>query len=200
MGVEQRAHSLKGLRVLVVDDHAVTREIIRTYLEAWGCASDAAENGPAALTKLRQTAHSGTRFDVVLIDEFMPGMDGTQLAGRIAEDADLAGTGLVLLAPAGASAGAVKQPFAAKAGKPVRQSNLYNALVTAANGHLGRIAHESAPAGPGAAETAAVRILVAEDNEINQTLITEILTFMGHQFQCVGTGKAAMAELKNQPL
>ena len=101
MSVDQRAHSLKGLRVLVVDDHAVTREVVRTYLEAWGCTSDAVENGPAALTKLRQTAHSGTRFDVVLIDEFMPGMDGSQLAGRIAEDADLAEIGLVLLAPAG---------------------------------------------------------------------------------------------------
>jgi signal transduction histidine kinase/DNA-binding response OmpR family regulator len=198
VGVEERAHSLKGLRVLVVDDHAATREIVRTYLEAWGCMADAAENGPAALTKLRQTTRSGTGFDVVLIDEFMPAMDGTQLAGRIAEDADLAGTGLVLLAPGGTSSGAVKQPFAAKAGKPVRQSNLYNALVTAANGHLSRVAHESAPSGPRAAETTGIRILVAEDNEINQTLITEILTMMGHHFQCVCSGKTALAELKNQ--
>jgi CheY-like chemotaxis protein len=121
------------------------------------------------------------------------------LAGRIAEDTNLAETGLVLLAPAGGPAGALKQPFVAKAGKPVRQSNLYNAIITAANGHLGRIAHDHAPAEPGAAKSAVVRILVAEDNDINQTLITEILTFMGHQFQCVGTGKAAVAELKNQP-
>ena len=105
---------------------------------------------------------------------------------------------MVLLAPAGASAGTVKQPFAAKAGKPVRQSNLYNAIVAATNDHPARISHESALTGPGAADTTTVRILVAEDNEINQTLITEILTFMGHQFQCVDTGRVAIAELKNQ--
>ena len=198
-GVKKRARGLNGLRVLIVDDHAATRAIIRTHLDAWGCLSAEADSGSAALTQLRQKDPSGTRFDVVLIDEFMPSMDGTQLVQRIEADADLRGIGLILLSPERSRAGARTWLLGVVVEKPVRQSDLFDAIVSVTKRRPVSTLSEGAPGVHAFTDPEAIRILVAEDNDVNVTLITEILNSMGLRIQSVGTGKEAVAAVMNQP-
>ena len=91
----------RGARVLLVDDNATNREILRRQMTAWGLANDEAENGGQALALLRKARGADERYDLALVDMRMPGMDGLELARQIRADPTLAGLKLVLLSSNG---------------------------------------------------------------------------------------------------
>ncbi len=123
--------ALPAWRVLIVDDNAGSREVVRRYVAAWGLVSDEAENGPQALARLRDALRAGEPHDIAMVDEGMPEMSGLELTRQIRSDPALAGLKVLLLH---SETGVVLTEAALQAGvqgfihKPVRQAKLHKAL------------------------------------------------------------------------
>jgi signal transduction histidine kinase/CheY-like chemotaxis protein/HPt (histidine-containing phosphotransfer) domain-containing protein len=193
---------LNGLPVLLVDDSEATRRIYRESLSSWKAVVDDAPDAVSALEKLKAAARNGRPFRVAVLDWKMPEMDGSTLARIIKADEELKDTGLVLLSSLTfpvdnektAAAG-----FAVSISKPVSTSDLYDAIVTAANGKPAAwlpssarpVARELAP-NPSVSGT----VLLAEDNEINREVATEMISQLGCQCRWVGTGRGAVDTLE----
>ncbi|HEX5129220.1 MAG TPA: response regulator, partial [Usitatibacter sp.] len=189
-GSESR-RGLAGVRALVVDDNAVNREILRHQLGALGVALDAAESGPRALDKLHAAAAAGRPFDIVVLDDHMPGMNGVELARGIRADATVGSPPLVML-----SSTEMDEDRALEAGvgyfltRPVRQSHLYDCLVSAMRGKVA-----AGPVEPQGAAHARLyaRVLLVEDNPVNQELARHMLEFLGCTCVVAGDGHEALA-------
>ncbi len=197
-----RILDLRQLRVLVVDDCATAREICQAYIRGWQGRVETAETAGAALQNLREAVRFGRPFDVAVLDWKMPGMDGLELARAIKADGELCNTSLVLLSGfsrAGSEQEMVAAGFAASIPKPANRSDLYDAIVTAANGKLesARIpARSVSAAGPSAAS--AGRVLLAEDNEINREVAMERLGELGYQYRWVANGREAVEAWRSE--
>ena len=189
---------LRGLRVLVVDDCAVSREISCEWITAWQGRPEAAADGWRALEKLRSATRGRQAFQVALLDWRMTEMDGMALARAVKADNDLKPTGLVLLSSYTQQADPERimaAGFAAFIPKPAGKSDLYDAIITAANGEF-RKPETKTPenAAPAAASLPPVgTVLLAEDNEINQEVAGEILSMLGYQCRWVRNGLEALA-------
>ncbi|HTI97496.1 MAG TPA: response regulator [Dongiaceae bacterium] len=193
----RRPLDLRNLRVLIVDDSETTREICTEFISAWKGQSDDVPAASLALQKLRAAAKAGQPFQVAVLDWKMPGMDGLELARVIRNDAELHQTGLVLLSSfsQGTNSDDLRRVgFAASVPKPASESELYDAIITAANGLLPAAqpaAYEPAEASPVTAPTGGT-VLLAEDNEINREVATEILTELGYQYRWARNGREAV--------
>ena len=202
-----RARDLRQLRVLVVDDCATSREISREWIAAWQGQAEDAANGLQALEKLRRAVRSGQPFQVAVLDWKMPDMDGMALARFIKSETELKKTALVLLSSFTQQSSLEKihaAGFAASVPKPASRSDLYDAVVTAANGELFQCevanmesgiknsANNSALRPPHSTLPCAGAVLLAEDNEINQEVATEILSMLGYQRRWVRNGREAV--------
>ncbi len=187
-------NGMRGMRALVVDDHAVTREIIAYELECWGCSCRAADNGSAALDLIHEQAELETPFDFVIVDWNMPEMNGEQLCRQIKADAALAHLPLILLSSVvGLHPDRLKEiGIAAWVAKPARQSELHDAIINVIN-HA-EAGPANAPATTEVRETQRrnIRILMAEDNEINQEVAVEILLQNGFTCDIASNGRDAV--------
>ena len=199
---------ISGLRVLVVDDNASNRKILVHQTAALGMLSGAAGTGAQGLRMLREAAEGGCPYDLALIDLHMPGMDGLELARAIRRDPSLADLRLVLMPTFGRQDG---EGLAREAGvqgylvKPVRESNLFECLEAVMGG--GRPAgevHSNATAArrsaadgnvPPCAREGRPRVLVAEDNPVNQTVALGQLKKLGYEAVAVANGREALAAL-----
>ena len=188
----KRLGGMRGLHALVVDDHEVSREIICCQLENWGGSTAEAGRGETALELLHKRAGSRRPFDFVLIDWNMPGMNGEELCRRIKAEPRLAETPLILLSSVVGIPPSRLHDLGLSAwlAKPARQSELHDAIMNAVN-HValeetGPVAVSPLPA------TMNVRILLAEDNEINQEVAFEILKAGGYHCDIVGNGREAL--------
>jgi CheY-like chemotaxis protein len=124
---------LGGLRVLVVDDNATNREILRLQITFWDMKNGIAEDGPQALRMLKEAAEKGEAYDLAILDMQMPGMDGLELAQAIKEDPDLSPTRLIVLSSLGMHGDAKEARrvgISAYLTKPVKQSRLYDTIAT----------------------------------------------------------------------
>ena len=197
------APDLKGLRILVVDDNETNHEVLKIMLDAWECRHDHAYNGASALDRLRAAALQNDPYRVALLDMMMPGMDGEELGSRVASDPVLSCTQLVMLTSIGLRGDLRRldpEPFAAYLTKPVRQSQLYDCL-RAVVGRVTRTEPRMAvftPAGPDTLSPR-LRILVAEDNRVNQKVASRMLEHMGHRVDVVANGLEALAALRAMP-
>ena len=196
--------NFRGLRVLVVDDCLVAREIVCDYVRTWKGVPEAASDAAAGLEKLRHAAAQGKPFSVAVLDWRMPGLDGFALARLVKQEAPLRATGLVLLSSftqANIPADGEHFDFAAWLPKPARKSELYDAIIRAANGRLTHNLKPATTTTTSVAELMAVNgsgtILLVEDNEINQEVASEILTTLGYQCVHVRNGQEAVASVKN---
>ena len=197
------AADLKGLRVLVVDDNDTNHEVLKIMLDAWECRHDHAYNGPSALDRLRAAAMQNDPYRVALLDMMMPGMDGEELGSRIAADPVLSSTQLVMLTSIGLRGDLRRldpEPFAAYLTKPVRQSQLYDCL-RAVVGRVQRVEPKMAVFTPAGSDLLSprLRILVAEDNRVNQKVASRMLEHMGHRVDVVANGLEALAALRAMP-
>jgi signal transduction histidine kinase/CheY-like chemotaxis protein len=192
---------LRGLRVLLVDDTDINRRVLRRQLAALGMEITAAHDGFQAIAELERGWHRGQAFDLVLIDLVMPGLAGDALARRIRDMPGMTELRLVMVCSVdrdGLPPGLAPLVDAVLT-KPVREQTLLDTL--------GRLFGLAAPAGaarPGepagpadvtqdALRLAPLRILLAEDNKINQRLMVMLLGAAGHQVDVVGNGEEAVA-------
>ena len=198
---------LSGLKVLIVDDNATNRKILRHQLAAWKMQSASASSGPEALSALQAQAAAGQPYDLALLDMQMPEMDGLTLARNIRNNKNTAQTRLVMLT----SMGDRFEPqvledagIAACLVKPVKQSRLFDALANAIGTHTAE-AHQSHLTNlrTGFAEVSGaakeMRVLLAEDNRVNQKLALRQLAKLGYSADAVGNGLEVLAAIKRVP-
>ncbi|MCB1825045.1 MAG: response regulator [Candidatus Competibacteraceae bacterium] len=185
---------LRGLRVLLVDDNAANREILRHQLTAWGMVNDMAENGRQALALLRAAVRQDHDYDLAILDMHMPEMNGLELTRRIRADPTLSATKLVLLTSGGSDAqseSAARSLVQACLHKPIHQADLYEALR-----HLPDLASDPVdqplPLSTIRLPQFAGRVLVAEDNPVNQEMALAVLTLLGCQTEMVANGQEAV--------
>jgi signal transduction histidine kinase/DNA-binding response OmpR family regulator len=205
---EQRK-GLAGLRCLIVDDNKTNRTIVHHYITAWGLGNGSAMSGGQALELLRQAVRDGSPYHLAIVDMQMPEMDGLELARTITADPDLADTRLILLTSIGNQNVALMEGAGFKAGlaKPIRQSQLFDCIA-------GVMADTPEKAGDGMDQTAGkpgrtdaveqpaantavkrernLRILVAEDNLVNQKVAERMLQKLGYAADIAGTGVEAI--------
>jgi two-component system, sensor histidine kinase and response regulator len=200
---------LAPARVLVVDDNASNRQILCQQILAWKRQATGAGSGTEALEKLRTAVQEGIPYDLALLDLQMPGMDGLTLAQAIKADSLIAGTRLVALAALG-------QPRSTEAlrrvkmdtylVKPVKQSRLFDCLVnTIVTDPVRDIVAKSELSAPTThlsqsnPQPAKARILLAEDNRINQLVAVSLLRKLGYGVDVVANGLAALEALNSIP-
>ncbi len=188
---------LSGARVLVVEDNATNRLILHEQVISWNMRNGSAADGAQALERLHAAAQAGDPYDLVILDMEMPGMNGLQLARAIKGARPIAGARLVLLTSSGNGTGeqARDAGIAAVLTKPARQSALYDCLVDVLNRAVP--APAPVPAAPGRTEVdrSHLRILVAEDNVVNQQVVQGILQARGYRVELVGNGLEAVAAI-----
>ena len=200
-----RAARLGGLRVLVVDDHATNRLLLTTLLRDWGCTVAEAVDGQAALDELVAAANRGAAYDLALLDQQMPGLDGETLGAEVRSRPELADTRLVLLTSLGRRGDAARLQqigFAAYLTKPLRHGQLRDCLELV----MGRDGRTDEPAPTPIitrhtvaesnrhAERAA-RLLLVEDNAVNQKVALAMLRRLGHTADVAANGLEALAAL-----
>ncbi|MBI5767946.1 MAG: response regulator [Verrucomicrobia bacterium] len=186
-----------GRHVLIVDDNATNRRILRDQLAQAGVTAEAVADGPAALARLR--AAGAPSFDVVLLDWRLPGTSGLEVAIEIRADAALAATPLVMLSSAGPPADpatATAVGFAAFLTKPVPAAQLSRCLARVLAGPPAP-APDGAPAAVAPAAPAG-RLLLVEDNPANQTVARMLLEKMGHTVDVAANGQLALDRLATQ--
>jgi len=186
---------LRGLRVLVLDDNPTNRRILQETLKKWDVDASIAEDGTTALTMLASAAKSGQPYSLLLLDAHMPGMDGFSVAQRVQETPQCAGTTVMMLSSSNLNADAA---YCGRLGirkylvKPVSQSELREAVLGAISevSPLPEPEYRHAPAS--ARRSLGQRILVVEDNPVNQMLALRLLEKQGHAVTVAGSGLEAV--------
>jgi two-component system, sensor histidine kinase and response regulator len=199
--------------VLIVDDNATNRRILHDMLTHWGMRPTVVESGGAALDFLEHAEGAGQRFPLVLLDAQMPDMDGFAVAERITYNPRLKGVTILMLSSGdqgNIEARCRQTGVTVYLRKPITRSELWEAMITA----LGR---------PGVQEVEAaqtvrrheinslqhrlemtpqrrLRILLAEDNIVNQRLVVRLLEKHGHAIMVASTGREVLATLAQQPV
>ncbi len=193
---------LRDLPVLVVDDNSTNRKILEEMVANWRMKPVAAANGPAAMEALQRAHKNGTPFRLVLLDGHMPGMDGFEVAARVKQDPQLHAAEVILLTSAGRGedvARAKAVGVAAALSKPVKQSELWDAIVTALNvpgRQKVRATSSSAARTPARAARQPLRVLLAEDNPVNQEVALRLLERRGHSVIVAENGKQALTAIE----
>jgi two-component system, sensor histidine kinase and response regulator len=204
--MSRETNKLRYLRVLVVDDNTTNRQILRHQLLAWKMKPDCAAGGKEALKVMRDAASAGDPYALALLDFQMPEMDGLTLARAIQSDPLIGVTRLVMLT----SHGQLLTPMELKEFgidscliKPVKQSRLFDCMTNA----MDRMAVQTAFPKGVALATAAIpiqvspplqkmRILLAEDNIVNQTVALAQLRKLGYRAQAVANGLEVVKALE----
>jgi signal transduction histidine kinase/CheY-like chemotaxis protein len=205
---------LRDLRVLIVDDIEVNRRVVHEQVTGWGMRNGSFSSGECALEALRAAHRSGDPYRIVIADFQMPSMDGATLAAAIKSDPLLNGCIVVMLTSIG-NWGEVRRLEGASIDaclvKPVRNSQLLNTLVSAWSRHLERTSLDqeilsrrsaSMAQGPTLAGKFAglsIRVLVVEDNVVNQKVASRLLERLGLRADVACDGREAIEMLEMMP-
>ena len=201
--------NLAGLRCLIVDDNKANRDIVHHYVTSWGLRNGAAENGQRALEMLRAAAEEGTPYDLAILDMQMPEMDGLQLARLIKAESNLSTLRLILLTSMGnRKTDELKESgFSAGLVKPIRQSQLFDCIATVmatvssadslkaggcGGGRIGEPGEVPRPVSLRSRFENGPRILVVEDNAVNQKVAARMLEKLGYRTDVAGNGFEAL--------
>jgi two-component system, sensor histidine kinase and response regulator len=198
-----------NLRVLVVDDNASARQVLRHQIFAWKLQRGSAASGMEALEMLRAAAADGHPFDLALLDVEMPEMDGLTLAHAIKADPAIAGTRLIALTPLGHAPSETKLEAAGIDGslsKPVKQSRLFDCIVNVIGKDKATSlwspkadAHAAVLSDAGKALLGGAHILLAEDNAVNLMVALALLKKLGCTADSVGNGIEVLEALQRIP-
>jgi two-component system sensor histidine kinase/response regulator len=193
---------LRGVKVLIVDDNRTNRRILEGLVKRWGMNPSVVSDGEKALVELSAARLANEPYALILTDMHMPKMDGFGLVEEIKERPDLSTATIMMLTSGGQRGDAARcgeLGIAAYLIKPVRQSELREAIARVLN------AKEHAGAIPmitqysmqkGGSSTAALHILLAEDNLVNQKLAVRLLEKRGHHVTVASTGRQALLALE----
>lgn len=197
--VEARAPVLMvGMRVLVVDDNATNRRILREQLKSWGSEPLEVASAAAALETLNEAAERNDHFRVAIIDMQMPDMDGEQLGRKIREDGRFNDMPMILytsIGDQGTNEQIRKGGFAAVLTKPARQSQMFAALLSVLDEQQQASARKKEEQHQETQELLSLNVLLAEDNEINQMVAKMMLSRFGCEVQAVENGSLAVEAL-----
>ncbi|MBK1651951.1 hypothetical protein CKO08_06850 [Halorhodospira halochloris] len=212
---EQRAGQLppdlQRSNVLIVDDNATNREILSRQLAQWGAHPQAVVDGKEGLAAMSRASQEGRPFDLAIVDMQMPEMDGMQMGMEVAKEPSLQKTPLVMLTSVG-QPGDVRRMeelgFAAYMNKPIRKTELYETLCAVlsedkTDDHATRsiitrhVARERLRNSHGG-ENLAGRVLVVEDNQVNQQVASALLEKMGLEVDVAADGVVALQRLRHQ--
>ena len=218
------APDIHGLPVLVVDDNATNRRILEEMLRNWGMRPVVVDSGEAALRELTRARAAGESYPLALLDAMMPEMDGFALAAQMAAHPELSRSTLMMLSSAGRTSDqrrCSELGIAAHLTKPVRQSDLFDAIMRTLraappNSTRGQSGSPPLPelgdgdlGGEGAARAQgedssakrrrSLRVLLAEDNPVNQRLARRLLEKRGHRPTVVCNGAEALAAAQREP-
>jgi signal transduction histidine kinase/DNA-binding response OmpR family regulator len=190
--------SLSGTNVAIIDDNRTNRTILERYVSSWGMRGRAFDSGHEALTEMRRTAPGNEPFEVAIVDLMMPGMDGIAVAKQVREDESLRDVKVILLTSAGKSE-IQAEGIDAELVKPVRPSQLFDALQTVLSDRLGRSVHQEHEDAlrPPDTNTRRARILVADDNATNQKVAVRMLQRLGYRGDVASTGAEAVSMLNS---
>jgi len=195
---------LRAVKVLVVDDNRTNRRILEGMLGRWEMKSSSAQDGEEALTKLSEAQEAGQPFSLILMDMHMPNMDGFELIERIRQRPGASTATIMMLTSAGHRGDAARcQELGVSAYllKPIRQSELREAIarVLGAREQKGAIPLITRYSLHDAREpSGSLRILLAEDNLVNQRLATRLLEKRGHSVAVAANGLEALAALDKE--
>jgi two-component system sensor histidine kinase/response regulator len=191
--------ALEGARVLVVDDNDTNREILRQQLEGWRMRVTSARGGEEALRLMAEAARGVSCFALVILDMHMPGMNGLQLASAIRRTPDLADTPLMILTSTASNLTESQRQASGVQrflNKPVRRADLLRVLCSILAPAAPRIdAPTAAPLD--AAVSLQRRVLVVEDNLINQQVLNAMLRSLGIQVTLANDGQQAVELVQN---
>ncbi len=192
---------LQGRLVLVVDDNATNRRILNGMLVRWEMRPTTAASGAAALGCMVRAAAAGTPFPLVIIDAHMPEMDGFELAARIKRAPELARATIMMVSSAdltGEAARCRKLGVASFLTKPIRQSELLDAILLALGSAASAEPQPTVSAAPTEPSHRCLRVLLAEDNTVNQRLAARLLEKQGHAVTAVSNGREALAACEKE--
>lgn len=197
---------LQGLRICCVDDNPTNRHLLAQYAEDWGMDWVTAAKPHEAITIMKEMAKHHTPFDLALVDMKMPDMDGITLGHTIQADPEIAGVPLVLLTSIGHTEigkTAHDAGFALTLTKPIRKDSLYASLLgvtgkASINAEKTPVETEIDTITPfkDVSRTQHLRILVADDHQVNQQLAVLMLQRLGLRADVVGNGKEALEALQ----
>ncbi len=195
---------LRGVRVLVVDDNDTNRRILEGMLKRWEMRPISVKGGEEALTQLVAARKAGDAFGLIVTDMHMPKMDGFELVERIRRRPELSTATIMMLTSAGHRGDAErcqKLGVSAYLLKPIRQSELREAIarVLGAREQEGKIPLITRfSLGDARDGSDFLRVLVAEDNAVNQRLIVRLLEKRGHRVVLADNGRQALAALEKE--
>ena len=191
--------ALAGVPVLVVDDNHTHRDLLVQQLQGWKMHVTCAQSGREALSVMAQAARSGTPFELAILDMHMPHMDGLQLADEIHMRPALASTRLVMLSSTDANANPQERDrvrILRYLNKPIRRADLLNVVSSVMAAHpVDYAAQRPAPAALDAILNG--RVLLVEDNPINQSVAKAMLKKLGLQWELANNGAEALEQVRN---
>ncbi len=198
----QIAEELANLHVLIVDDNETNREILRHQTKAWKMRSGAAQDADSALAELRSAKAAGDPYQLILLDMQMPGTDGVTLARAIKSDSALADVRMVLLSSIGARLDLDKLKSTGIDDcliKPIKQSLLFDSIAKVVSekiaGSSDRVRNIPEVPGVPPSKRRKLRILLAEDNVVNQRVALGLLRKLGYDAEVVADGTEAIEAL-----
>ena len=198
------AEHFRNLRVLVVDDNATNRKLLRLALTGWGCQIVECDSGAAALAELLAARQLGKPFSLALVDYQMPEMDGEELARHIKADPQIASTPLVMLTSIAGLNKVTRMEragYAAYLAKPIKQSQVFDCIsaIVSQSSHADTLTKTriiTTHSLEQMRERARIHVLVAEDNPVNQKVAVRTLEKLGYRAQIASNGREALEALE----
>ncbi|MBS0205974.1 MAG: PAS domain-containing protein [Planctomycetes bacterium] len=200
--VRQQTDLVADLSVLVVDDNSTNRRILRDMLLNWGMHPIVASNAYEAFRLLSDAERRGRPIRLLLSDVNMPDVSGFTLAEWIRAEPKLDSTSIIMLTSSGREGDGERRDklrIAARLMKPLKQSELFDAIITTLGVDVMRVAARETEASSPAPQVRPLKILLAEDNLANQKLAVGVLMRQGHSVVVAGTGVEAISEWESQP-
>ncbi len=198
-GIAQTASAdLNGLRVLVIDDCAANRLVLRETLSSWGATVTEAESGQDGLAQMHQAKATKHPFDMVLLDCRMPEMDGFEVTQRIQQNDAYAGTTVMMLTSdnrAGDIARARQLGLAAYMVKPIKRKELQQAISSALS-PTKPVGSATEPLSKGEIDSPQRKILLVDDSEDNRLLVTSFLKKLPYQIDSAENGAIAVSKFQ----
>lgn len=189
-------------RALLVEDNTTTRHVLSQWLSAWGIATDCVADGPQAVEHLHKASSQRVRYDFAILDMTLPGMDGLALAHTVQATPALAAMPLILLTSGdlpGEVSTAQERGLATCLPKPVRHSQLARCISNILNATLPAPAARPGPACAAPQAPHQARLLLAEDNLVNQAVAVAMVESAGYHVDVVSNGREAFEALAHRP-
>ncbi len=188
---------LKGTRILIVDDNFTFCELLKIQVEKWGMEAYIAHNGEQAMNMLFQSEKANVSFDLVSIDLYMPVMDGLELGRQMSEHESFRKIPRVLLtsiANLPTRSQLLEAGISIAVEKPCAASGLYDAFQSAIHNDLDE--SDSSVSSTGRKKAESLRILLVEDDDVNQMVIKGILQKLGHSVEILSNGQEAFEKVQ----